>query len=123
MIDQQTAYTEEIYNIKEKTTVILSQKWNDLTEADKQQLQKILQAVRLNLSAVRILHQPKFDLAQLQPVPARVIYFGDPVPGLAQFECIQTSGTVVLAPHLHLLPADDSGRKKLWIALKQMFGL
>ncbi|HMJ68032.1 MAG TPA: hypothetical protein VK508_04020 [Cyclobacteriaceae bacterium] len=123
MIDQQTAYSEEIYSIKEKTTVILSKPWGEITEGDKQQLQKILQAVRLSIASVRIAHQSVLDLTRLKPVPARVIYFGDPVPGLAQFECIQATGTVVLAPHLDLLPADDAGRKKLWIALKQMFGL
>lgn len=123
MIDQQTAYTEEIYKIREKTTVILSKPWNEITEADRQQLQKILQAVRLSIAAVRILHQSALDLARLKPLPARMIYFGDPVPGLSQFECITTEGTIVLAPHLHLLPADDAGRKKLWLALKQMFGL
>jgi hypothetical protein len=123
MIDQQTVYGEEIYTIREKTTVILSKPWSEHTEADRQQLQKILQAVRLSIAAVRIIHQPALDLAQLKPAPARMIYFGDPVPGLTQFECITTEGTIVLAPHLHLLPADDAGRKKLWLALKQMFGL
>lgn len=123
MIDQQTAYSEEIYNIREKTTVILTKAWNDLADADKLQLQKILQAVRSSLAAVRILHQPVLDLSQLKPVPGRIIYFGDPVPGLTQFECIQTDGTVVLAPHLDVLSTDDAGKKKLWIALKQMFGL
>jgi hypothetical protein len=123
MIDQQTAYTEELYAIKEKTTVILSKPWSEISDTDRQQLQKILQAVRLSIASVRIIHQPALDLNRLSPVPAKMIYFGEPVAGLTQFECIQTNGTIVLAPHLHLLPADDSGRKKLWIALKQMFGL
>lgn len=123
MIDQHTAYSEEIYDVKEKTTVILSKPWNDLGDAEKQQLQKILQAVKLTVASVRIIHQPTLDLGCLNPPPARIIYFGDAVPGLAQFECITTKGTIVLAPHLHLLPADDASRKRLWIALKQMFGL
>jgi hypothetical protein len=123
MIDQQTAYTEELYSIKEKTTVILSKPWNSIAEGDKLQLQKILQAVRLNLASVRIVHQPALDLARLKPQPSRMIYFGEPVTGLSWFECIKTDGTIVLAPHLDQLQNDAAGKQKLWIALKQLFSL
>lgn len=123
MIDQATAYTEEIYEIKEKTTVIVSTPWNEIAEADKQQLAKILQAVRLSLASVKILYQPKLDLTRLTPQPARMIYFGDPVTGLAQFECIKTQGTIVLSRPLSQLQNDPAGKQKLWAALKQLFGL
>ena len=33
MIDQQTAYNEDIYLIKDKTTIILSKEWKDVSEA------------------------------------------------------------------------------------------
>ena len=123
MIDQQTAFTEEIYSIKEKTTIILSRPWDNLSEGDKQQLQKILQAVRLNLASVQIIHQPKLDLARLNPQPSRMIYFGEPVAGLSQFECIKTAGTIVLAPPLAALQDDPPAKQKLWVALKQLFSL
>jgi DNA polymerase III psi subunit len=123
MIDQQTAFTEEIYKVKEKTTVILSTAWADTAEADRQLLQKILQSVRLNLASVRIIHQPKLDLTKLTPQPARMIFFGEPVGGLNQFECIKTQGTIVLSPVLSQLQNDPAGKQKLWVALKQLFGL
>jgi len=123
MIDQQTAFTEDIYQVKEKTTVILSKPWAEIDESEKEQLQKILQAVRLKLASVTILYQPRLDLAQLHPQPQRMIYFGEPVAGLGQYECIKTEGTIVLAPHLSQLQADPTGKQKLWIALKQLFGL
>jgi DNA polymerase III psi subunit len=123
MIDQQTAFTEEIYKIAEKTTVILSKSWDETPETDRQLLQKILQSVRLNLASVRIIHQPKLDLMKLSPQPARMIYFGEPVAGLNQFECIKTQGTIVLGPVLSQLQNDPAGKQKLWVALKQLFGL
>jgi len=123
MIDQATAYTEEIYQVKEKTTVILSVPWGDVAEGERQQLAKILQAVRLNLASVRIVHQPALDLASLKPQPARMIYFGEPVAGLGQFECIKADGTIVLSPPLSALQNDPAGKQRLWIALKQLFGL
>ncbi|HZY78708.1 MAG TPA: DNA polymerase III subunit psi [Cyclobacteriaceae bacterium] len=123
MIDQATAYTEEIYKVKEKTTIILSVSWADLPEADQQLLQKILQSVKLKLASVRVVYQPVLDLGSLRPQPSRMIYFGEPVAGLGQFECITTEGTIVLSPPLSVLQNDPAGKQKLWVALKQLFGL
>jgi DNA polymerase III psi subunit len=123
MIDQQTAYNEEIYLIKDKTTIILSDPWEKVAEADRQLLQKILQSVRHSLASVRVLHQPSLSLADLDPKPSRMIYFGEPVTGLAQFEVIKTDSSIVLAPRLSQLQNDPTGKQKLWMALKQLFGL
>jgi DNA polymerase III psi subunit len=123
MIDQATAYTEEIYRIKEKTTVVVSTPWTSITDADRQLLQKILQSVKLNLASVRVLYQPALNLSLLKPQPERIIYFGEPVAGLSQFECIRAEGTVVLSPPLAQLQNDPAGKQKLWVALKQLFGL
>lgn len=123
MISQETAYHEDLYLIKDKPTIILSKDWKEVSEPEKEQLQKILQALRLSLGSVRIIHQPKLDLNELNPQPARMIYFGEPVQGLSLYECIKTGGTVVLAPHLSLLIGDATGKQKLWVALKQLFDL
>lgn len=123
MTEQQATYNEELYLIKGKTTIILSKAWKEVSEPEKEQLQKILQALRLSIASVQIIHQPKLDLNDFHPQPARIIYFGDPVPGLALYECIKTEGTVVLAPHLSLLIGDAAGKQKLWVALKQLFSL
>ncbi len=112
MIDQQTAYNEEIYLVKEKTTVVFSEPWEKIPEADRQLLQKILQSVRLNLASVRIIHQPKPDLTILK---TKSIYFGAPD--------FKTEGNVVLAPALSQLQTDPAGKQKLWMALKTLFGL
>jgi len=123
MTEQQATYNEELYLIREKTMVILSKTWSEVSEGEKEQLQKILQALKLSIASVQIIHQPRLDLNELHPQPARMIYFGDPVPGLSLYECIKAQGTIVLAPHLSLLIGDATGKQKLWVALKQLFGL
>ena len=122
-IDQESTFQEDLYLVPEKVTVIVSKPWSSISEPDRQLLQKILQAARLSLASVRILHQTPLNLGALHPKPARAIYFGEPVSGLAWYECIRTDGAIVLAPHLDLLQNDPSGKQKLWVALKQLFGL
>jgi len=123
MTSQQATYNEELYLIRDKPTIIVSKPWIEIGEAERVQLQKILQALRLSLASVRIIQQDTLDVAQLNPQPEKVIYFGDAIPGLAQYECIRTGSSIVLAPHLSVLINDDAGKKKLWIALKVLFGL
>lgn len=107
MIDY--TYNEELYLIKEKTTVVTSQPWAEIPEADRQLLQKILQSVRLNLAAVTILDQS-------QPaISGKVIFFGAPE--------VKTEGSAVHAPSLSQLQNDPAGKQKLWVALKALFGL
>jgi hypothetical protein len=106
MIDH--TYNEELYLIREKTTIIISEPWAAIGEPDRQLLQKILQSVRLNLASVRILHAS-------QPGPDARIYFGATE--------VRTEGNTVLAPSLSQLQNDPAGKQKLWVALKALFGL
>jgi hypothetical protein len=123
MTEQDSTYTEELYDIAEKTTLIITKPWSEIMDAEREMLGKMLKAARTSLGAARIIVQPKLDLNGINPRPARMIYFGDPVTGLAQYECITTDGTIVLAPHLDQLQNDPAGKQKLWVALKQLFGL
>jgi hypothetical protein len=108
MIDQQTAFNEEIYLIRDKKTIVLSEPWETVSEADRQLLQKILQAVRLSIASVKVLHQPK-------PTQDAILYFGAPE--------VKTEGDTVFAPPLSQLQNDAAGKQKLWTALKALFGL
>jgi hypothetical protein len=115
-------FTEELYLIR-KTTVVFSQPWNSLSEADKTLFDKILQAVKLTRHDISIIDQPVLDLGGIDPRPRRVIYFGKPVSGLSQFEVLTVDGSsVVLAPSLEQLHNDQQGKGKLWTALRSMFG-
>ena len=110
MIDQQSTFDEEIYLVKDKITVVLSEPWEQIAEADRQLLQKILQSVRLNLATVRILHQ-----SDPPTLSTRGIFFGA--------ADIKTEGPIVHGPSLSQLQNDPAGKQKLWVALKQLFGL
>jgi hypothetical protein len=108
----------------DKTTVILSQSWSSIAEPERLLLEKILGAVRLSLDAVRVLHQPAFDMSALSPLPSKLMYFGPAVNGLAQYEVIQTDqSSVVMAGGLSELQPDAAAKKKLWESLRKMYGI
>jgi DNA polymerase III psi subunit len=111
MIDQLTTYSEELYQIKEKTTVVLTEPWEQVGEADRQLLQKILQSIRLNLASVRIVHQSTLKFNN----EGRTIYFGAGE--------VKGEGLLVQAPKLSQLQNDPAGKQKLWVELKAMFSL
>lgn len=117
-------YNEELYLIPEKTTVIISQPWATVEEAELALLQKILSAVRLSIDSVRVIQQPALDLAALSPLPARLIYFGPAVNGLVQYEVIRTEqSALVMAAPLKELQSDQAAKQKLWQALRQQYGI
>ncbi|HCZ36308.1 MAG TPA: hypothetical protein DHV26_10335 [Cytophagales bacterium] len=117
-------YTEEIYSIALQPTVILTKPWAEVTLGEREQLSKILTALKLSLERVTILYQPKLDLAALIIKPERVIYFGPLPAGLTHYEFIEAQGVALVASEgLDQLLTNDPARKKLWAALKQLFSL
>lgn len=121
-------FPEEIYNIKPaRTAVVITKPWKELTYAEKEQLQKISDALKarlnpkLSIDAFQIIHQTQLDIASLNQ-PREVIYFGPPIKGLAYFELIEANGVkMVLSESLHDLILNDPGKQKLWKALQQLF--
>jgi DNA polymerase III psi subunit len=123
MIDRvaNVIYNEEIYLIR-KTTLIFSEPWEQVAEADKALLEKILQAVKLSLHDVAIVHQQVLDLGALSIQPRKAIYFGKPVNGLVPFEVLVVNGmSLVICPPLSTLHEDSASKGKLWTALKALF--
>ena len=126
-IAEQT-YSEELYRIKpHQTTVVITKPWNELTYAEKEQLQKISDALkqrinpRLTLDAFQVIHQNQLDVATLNQ-PKEVIYFGPPIKGLSFYELIEANGIkMVLSESIHDLILNDQGKQKLWKALQLLF--
>lgn len=117
-----TTYEEEIYSFAQPTTVVLNSKWAELSEAEVQLLGKILSSVKLSLAAVRIVEAPKLDLSEWSDKPDKLIGFGVTVSGVNLYEVITTPQTqLVLADSLSILLDDDEKKKRLWVALKQLF--
>jgi hypothetical protein len=121
-------YTEDLYWLPAKTTIVITQPWADLKEEEKEQLSKITEALRqrihpkLSLAAFAIVSVASLDLSSWVEKPDTLIYFGPAIKGLSIYEVIQAGGTkMVLSESLADLIPNEASRTKLWQALKQLF--
>jgi Ser/Thr protein kinase RdoA (MazF antagonist) len=127
MLEQ--TFSEELFRIKPfRTTVILTKAWHELGYPEKEQLQKISDALKqrinpqLSIDAFQIVHQPVFDINALANRPKEVIYFGPAIKGLSYYELIEANLVkMVLSESLENLISNDIARQKLWKALQQLF--
>lgn len=117
-------YQEEIYKLPKRTVVIIPVPWHQLSEESIQLLTKILAAVKLSPSAVRIITLKKFeDPSKLPEAPSNIILFGVPTnPMINLYQPDNFKGIpTISADALELL--DDSRKKNLWVALKSTFAV
>lgn len=126
MIDPlfESLFTEELYYLSPKTSVVISTPWEKVTEEERQLLAKILGSVKLNLEAVRIIEQPQFNLSTWIEKPKMIICFSNASNALNKYEVIKIDDTsLVLSNSLSDLIPDDASKRKLWLALKQLFSV
>lgn len=117
-------YGEELYQPAAKTSVVIATAWNKITDEERQLLSKILSSVKLSLEAVRVIEQPQFNLSTWLEKPERVICFSPAPSALSKYEVIEVEGTaLVLSNPLSELIPDDASKRKLWLALKQLFSV
>ncbi len=122
-------FTEELYSIKAvRAVVIITKAWHELGYGEKEQLQKISDALKqrispqLSMDAFQIVHQQHLDVSTLMNQPKDVIYFGPPIKGLTYYELIEANQVkMVLSESLEDLISNDQSRQKLWKALQQLF--
>ena len=120
----ESLYAEEIYHPAPMTSVVIATPWNKVTEQERQLLSKILGSVKLSLESVRIIEQPQFNLSTWKEKPKKVICFSSAPSALAKHEVIEVEGTsLVLSNSLTELMPDDASKRKLWLALKQLFSV
>ncbi|MFM7857096.1 MAG: hypothetical protein ACKO96_35530 [Flammeovirgaceae bacterium] len=118
----EATYPEDLYLIAPKVTVVLPVPWAEVKEEEKALLSKILAAVKLSLDAVAIRHQHTFDLSAWAEKPTKVLCFA-PADGLPKFEVLPAQNTtVVVSFPLPELMTNDDAKKRLWGALRVMFG-
>ncbi len=118
----EATYSEDLYRIEPKVTVVIPVPWTEMKEQEQALLAKILAAVKLSLDAVVIRHQPRFDLSAWAEKPAKVLCFAQ-TDELPKFEVLRAQNTaVVVSFPLPELMTDDDAKKKLWGALRVMFG-
>ncbi len=116
-----TTFHEELYAVSSPVTVIVDVRWSSLSEESVELLTKILFSVRLSPEAVRIVHQPNLDMSSWAELPARLIAFVQPPPGIALYERIVTPKTeMVISEPLSALLANEPAKRRLWVALKTL---
>src|SRR5258706_14068325 len=124
----ESVYTEDLYQIQAKTTIVITQPWTDLREDEKEQLSKITEALRqrihpkLSLAAFAIVSVISLDLSTWKEKPEKLIYFGPAIKGLSIYEVIQADSTKMgLSESLADLLLNEASRARLWQALRQLF--
>jgi hypothetical protein len=117
-------FQEDIYLIPELVTIVVEKPWANVSTSERAQLSKILNALKLSLEKVRVSFQSDLDLTKLIGRPTHVIVFGLTLKGVNLYEAITIKDTrLVMSESLSALLTNDDGKKKLWLALKPMFGL
>ena len=119
-----TSFSEDIYLLPEPVTIILEEPWAKVSIDERAQLAKILTALKLSLEKVRVSFQTDLDLTKLIGHPSYVIVFGLTLKGVNLYEPITVKDTrLLMSESLSALLTNDDAKKKLWLALKPMFGL
>lgn len=118
----ESLYTEELYNLTSKISVVMAIPWEKVTEEERLLLAKILGSVKLSLEKVQIIEQPQFNLSTWLEKPKKVICFSPALVEINKYEVVEVEDvTLVLSNPLSLLIPDDASKRKLWLALKQLF--
>jgi DNA polymerase III psi subunit len=116
-------FGEEIYNIPQAVVIVVARSWESYSVEEKTLLAKILGSVKLDVASVRIVNREKIthpEMAQL--ASQKVLIFGAETPDIKPYENQQAQGfTVIKADDLSGL--DDTKKKSLWLALRNMFGI
>ena len=116
-------FHEELYTIRKKTVVVISESWENIADAERVLLQKILGAVGLTIEAVTIIQQTALSIESIRHNAARVIYFGTNAIGIPTLEATRIDDLpVIVSPTLEQLQTDASAKQKLWTGLKILFG-
>jgi len=117
-------YSEQLFAVPAQPVIVINQPWENIGTDERALLSKILAAVRLSLASTTIKFQPSLDISSWTQKPQRLIYFGDPVKGVPQYELIEANGvSIVASESLKDLLVNDVSRKKLWQALKIQFSI
>jgi hypothetical protein len=113
-----------LYQYDTPVVVVVSKPWSSYTSDEQLLLNKILTSVKLNVNAVQMVSYHSLSLHALAPMsPGRVLIFGaqtdEEIPFYQQ---TPAQGFIVIKAD-DLTQLDDTKKKNLWIALRQMFAV
>ena len=116
-------YQEELYKIDRKVMIIISKPWREITNDENELLEKILGSVKLNLASVQVLECKEFEVEDFKVYgpTSCIISFGALLKGsFKKYEVIsEHDSSIIIADKLDEL--DDQNKRRLWVALKQVF--
>jgi hypothetical protein len=102
--------------------VVLPKPWNAYGVDEHILLQKILTSVKIDINAIQVVSLPSIKMTSLLAFsPARVLIFGSETqPEMPLYQLTSAQGFIAIKAD-DLTGLDDSKKKNLWIALRQMF--
>lgn len=121
----ESLFNEDLYIIPPRVVFIISQPWEEFSEAEQTTLSKMIVALKLSMGAVQILTRKTFSVETLKAfAPTKIVALGATfdTSSIRMYEYFTQDGvSIVLADALPAL--DDTKKKNLWLALRQMFGI
>jgi len=117
-------FKDELYQLPQKVIVLIPVPWENMSEDQVAQLEKILKYVKLNLAAVQILHKTSIAIGELTSLsPSIILSFGTQLhPPVPAYEQNLIEGMLVIYAEA-LGSLGDSEKRNLMGALKQAFKL
>jgi hypothetical protein len=119
-----TLYQEDLYQYTSPVVVVLSKSWSSYTGEEQLLLNKILTSVKLSMDAVQVVSYSSLTVQSLVPMsPGRVLIFGTQTEEeIPLYRQTPAQGFIVIKAD-DLTQLDDTKKKNLWIALRQMFSV
>jgi hypothetical protein len=120
----QHLYQEDLYSIPGKVLVVIPNSWESTSEADRNVLIRMINAVKLNFASISVIERHAISQQDLAVfAPEKILSFGVPISPMPALYEVSSLGGVPLIAADRLEKLDDSKKKILWGALKQMFAI
>jgi hypothetical protein len=117
-------FQEEIFILPRNTIVVVPGPWAKIPEEEKALLSKILSSVKLGLAGVCIISDPELSNARLlQLNPRYALVFGSHLEMEIKSYNVSTFEGIALISADKLQSLDESRKKLLWSALKEMYSI
>lgn len=117
-----SVFQEEVYSIKPKLVIVIENSWQTLSEQEREQLKKIIGALKISFESIQIAIQSDFKISSFEHRTDKLIYFGSNPGDFANYQQHTFSGiSFICSEGLSQLLINESTRKQLWIGLKNMF--
>ena len=119
-----TTYPEEIFLLKHQPVVIINGPWEQLGETEREQLYKIIAALKTPIDSITILTMPTLNITAFKGKADQVIYFGELPAGVARYEVLESDGvSFICSESLTDLLVNKAARNQLWIGLRALFSI